>query len=155
MRMANDFDAELDSIFSERETRSANARLEVARQTAATTAFAKAWDRLRTNVVVPVFTEAVSALSRREVTASVERLDHGVGLYFHLNPVRSARGRERDGQPYFAILADASSQLVSFESNRSGASRGEDIGYLPLDEVNADTVRAKLLTLIRELFSNR
>jgi hypothetical protein len=153
--MANDFDAEIDSIFSEREARSANARREVARQTAATAAFAKTWDRLRTNVVVPIFTQAVGSLGRRGVTAGIGELDRGVGLYFHVNPVRSARGRERDGQPYFAVLADASTQLVSFERNRSGVGRGDDIGALPLDEVDADTVKARLLTLIRELFSDR
>jgi hypothetical protein len=153
--MANDFDAEIDSIFSEREARSANARREVARQTAATAAFAKAWDRLRINVVVPVFTQAVSALGRRGVKAAIGELEHGVGLYFHVNAVRSARGRERDGQPYFAVLADASTQLISFERNRSGVGRGDDIGDLPLDEVDADTVKARLLTLIRELFSDR
>ena len=155
VHMASDFNAELDSIFSEREARSANARRELARQTAATAAFAKGWDGLRTNVVVPVFTEAVSALGRRKVMASIEKLDQGVGLYFRLNAVRSGRGREHDGQPYFAILPNARSQLVSFERNRSGVGRGEDIGDLPLDEVDADTVRAKLLTLIRELFSDR
>jgi hypothetical protein len=153
--MASDFNAELDSIFSEREARGASARREVARQTAATAAFAKGWDELKTNVAVPVFTEVVSALGRREVMASIEKLDHGVGLYFHLNAVRSGRGRERDGQPYFAILANVRSQLVSFERNRSGMGRGEDLGDLPLDEVDADTVRAKLLTMIRELFSDR
>jgi hypothetical protein len=104
---------------------------------------------------VPVFTEIVSALGRREVMASIEKLDQGVGLYFHLNAVRSGRGRERDGQPYFTILANVRSQLVSFERNSSGVGRGEDLGDLPLDEVDADTVRAKLLTLIRELFSDR
>jgi hypothetical protein len=153
--MVNDFDAELDSIFSEREARSANARREVARQTAATAAFAKAWDRLRTDVVVPVFTQAVGALGRRGVTAGIGELDLGVGLYFHVNAVRSGRGRERDGQPYFAVVADASTQLVSFEHNRSGVGRGDDIGDLPVGEVDADTVKAKLLTLIRELFSDR
>jgi hypothetical protein len=153
--MANDFNAELDSIFIEREARRANARREVARQIAATEAFAKGWDGLRTNVVVPVFTEVVSALGRREVMASIEKLDQGVGLYFHLNAVHSGRGRERDGQPYFTILANVRSQLVSFERNSSGVGRGEDLGDLPLDDVDADTVRAKLLTLIRELFSDR
>jgi hypothetical protein len=153
--MVNDFNAELDSIFSEREARRANTRREVARQIAATAAFAKGWDGLLTNVVVPVFTEVVNALGRREVMASIEKLDQGVGLYFHLNAVRSGRGRERDGQPYFTILVNVRSQLVSFERNRSGLGRGEDLGDLPLDEVDADTVRAKLLTLIRELFSDR
>jgi hypothetical protein len=153
--MANDFNAELDSIFSEREARSANARRELARETAAAAAFAKGWDGLRTNVVVPVFTQAVSALGRKEVMASIEKLDHGVGLYFHLNAVRSGRGREHDGQPYFAILPNVRSELVSFERNKSGVGRGEDLGDLPLDEVDADTVRAKLLTMIRELFSDR
>jgi hypothetical protein len=153
--MANDFDAELDSIFSERAARSADARREVARQTAATAELAKARDQLRTNIVVPVFTEVVGALGRRGVTASIGELDRGVALYFHVNAVRPGRGRERDGQPNFAILIDASSQRVSFERNCSGVGRGEDIGDLPLDEVDAETIRAKLLTLIRELFSNR
>jgi hypothetical protein len=154
--MVNDFDTELDSIFSEREARSANARRELARQTAATAAFAKAWDRLRTDVVVPVFNQAVSALGRRGVTADIGELNHGVGLYFHVNAVHSARGRrERDGQPYFGVLADASTQLVSFECNKSGVGRGDDIGDLPFSEVDADTVKARLLTLIRELLSDR
>ena len=153
--MVNDFDAELDSIFSEREARGANARREVARQTAATAAFAKAWDRLRTDVVVPVFNQAISALGRRGVTADIGELDHGVGLYFHVNAIRSGRGRERDGQPYFAVLADASTQLVSFERNKSGVGRGDDFGDLPFNEVDSNTVKARLLTLIRELFSDR
>ena len=153
--MPDQFDAELDSIFNERAARSAKARQEVARQTAATAAFAKAWDQLRTTVVVPVFNEAAAALGRKGVTADIGELDHRVCLYFHVNAVRSARGRERDGQPYLAVLADANTQLVSFERNRSGVGRGDDIGDLPLDEVDTDTVKARLLTLIRELFSDR
>jgi hypothetical protein len=153
--MTNEFDAELDSIFSEREARKEKARGEVARQTAQTAAFAKAWDQLRTKVVVPVFKQAAGALGRRGVTADIGELDHGVGLYFHVNAVRPVRGRERDGQPYLAVLADASTQLVSFERNKSGVGRGDDIGELPLAEVNADTVKAKVLMLTRELFSDR
>ena len=138
--MVNDFEAELDSIFSERAARSANVRREVARQTAATAAFAKAWDRLRTDVVVPVFNQAVIALGRRGVTADIGELDHGVGLYFHVNAIRSGRGRERDGQPYFGVLADASTQLVSFERNKSGVGRGDDFGDLPFNEVDRKSV---------------
>jgi hypothetical protein len=71
--MANDFDAELDSIFSEREASNAKARREVAQQTAATAAFAKAWDQFCTNVVMPVFNQAAAALGRRGVTADIGR----------------------------------------------------------------------------------
>jgi hypothetical protein len=147
--MPNEFDTELDSIFSEREARNVKALQEVARQTAATASFAQAWDQLRANVVVPVFNQAALALARRGVTAGIGELEHGVCLYFKVNAVRSARGRERDGQPYLAVLADANTQLVSFERNRSGAGRGDEIGELPLDKVDADSVRARLLTLIR------
>jgi hypothetical protein len=153
--VAKDFDAELDSIFSEREARNAKARQEVAQQTAATAAFAKAWDQLRINVVVPAFNEAAGALVRRGVTADIGELDHGVGLYFHVNAPRLARGRERDGQPYFAVFADANTQRVRFERNSSGVGRAEGIADIPLGEVDTDTVKAKLLTLIRELFSTR
>lgn len=153
--MAKDFDAELDAIFSEREARSAKAREEVAQQIAATAAFAKAWDQLRTSVVVPVFNEAASALARRGVTADIGKLDNGVCLYFHVNAAHSARGRERDGQPYLAVLADANTQRVHFERNRSGVGSGDGIGDIPLAELDGDTVKARLLTLIRELFSER
>ena len=153
--MANDFDDALDAIFTEREARSENARREVARKTEAVAAFAKAWNELRTNIVVPVFIDAVGALGRKGVTASIGELGHGVGFYIHVNAVRAGRGRERDGQPYFAILVDASTQLVRFERNRAGVGSGEDIGDLPLEEVDANIIRARLLTLIRELFSDR
>jgi hypothetical protein len=153
--MATEFDTELDSIFSDREARNAKALQEVARQTAATASFTQAWDQLRANVVVPVFKQAARALARRGVTADIGELDQGVCLYFHVNAVRPARGRLHDGQPYLAVLADANTQLVSFERNRSGVGRGDEIGELPLDKVDADSVKARLLTLIRELFSDR
>jgi hypothetical protein len=153
--MANDFDAELDAIFNEREARNAKARQELAQQTAATAAFAKAWDQLRTKVVVPAFNDMAGALARRGVTADIGELDHGVCLYFHVNAARSARGRERDGQPYLAVLADANTQRVRFERNRSGVGRGDDNGDIPLHEVDTDSVKARVLTLIRELFSER
>jgi hypothetical protein len=153
--MANDFDAEVDSIFSEREARNAKARQEAAQQIAATAAFAKAWDQVRTGVVVPAFNEAASALARKGVTTDVGKVDHGVRLYFHVNAVHSARGREREGQPYLAVVADANTQRVHFERNRSGLGPGDGIGDMPLDEVGADGVKAKLLSLIRELFSDR
>jgi hypothetical protein len=153
--MANDFDAELDSIFSERDARNAKARQELAQQTAATAAFAKAWDQLRSNVVMPAFKEAAGALARRGVTADIGELDHGVCLYIHVNAARSAKGRERDGQPYLAVFADANTQRARFERNRSGVGRGDGIGDIPLDEVDTDTVKARVLTLIRELFSER
>jgi hypothetical protein len=153
--MANDFDAELDSIFSEREARNAKARQELAQQSAATAAFGKAWDQLRIKVVVPAFNEAAGALARRGVTADIGELDHGVCLYVHVNAARPARGRERDGQPYLAVLADANTQRVRFERNRSGVGRGDGIGDIALDEVDTDSVKAKVLTLIRELFNER
>jgi hypothetical protein len=153
--MAKDFDGELDSIFSEREARTAKARHEAAQQTAATAAFANAWDQLRTSVVVPAFNEAAGALARRGVTADIGKLDHGVCLYLHVNAAHSARGREREGQPYLAVLAEANTQRVHFERNMSGVGRGDGIGDMALDEVDADTVKAKLLTLIRDLFSER
>lgn len=153
--MTKDFDAELESIFSERETRNAKARQQLAQQNAATAAFATAWDQLRTSVVVPAFNEAVGALARKGVTTDVGKLDHGVCLYFHVNAAHSARGRGREGQPYLAVLADANTQRVHFEHNSSGVGRGEGIGDMPIDEVGTDTVKSKLLTLIRYLFSER
>jgi hypothetical protein len=153
--VAKDFDAELDSIFSEREARNAKARQEAAQQTAVTAAFAKAWDHSRINVVVPAFNEAAGALARRGITADIGALDHGVCLYFHVNAPRVGRGHERDGQPYLAVFANANTQRVRFERNSTGVGRGDGIGDIPLDEVDTDTVKAKVLTLIRELFSER
>ena len=153
--MASDFDAQVDAIFGEREARNVKARQEAAQQIAATAAFAKAWDQLRTNVVVPAFNEAAGALARKGVTTDVGKLDHGVCLYFHVNAVHSARGHEREGQPYLAVVADANTQRVHFERNRSGVGRGDGIGDMSLDEVGADAVKDKLLSLIRELFSDR
>ena len=152
--MANDFEAELDSIFSEREARVVKARQQVAQQTAATAAFAKAWDELRTSVVVPAFNEAAGALARRGVKADIGELDYGVRLYLHVNAVHLGRGRERDGQPYLAVRADANTQRIHFERNMSGLGRSDGIGDMPFDEVDADTVKTKSLTLIRNLFSD-
>ena len=152
--MANDFDAELDSIFSEREARIVETRQQVARQTAATAAFAKAWDRLRASVVVPALNEAAGALARRGVKAEIGELDYGVRFYLHVNAVHLGRGREREGQPYLTIRADANTQRIHFERSMSGLGRSDGIGDMPFDEVGADTVKTKALTLIRNLFSD-
>jgi hypothetical protein len=152
--MANDFDAELDSIFGEREARVVKARQQVAQQTAATAAFAKAWDQLCTGVVMPAFNEIAGALARRGVKADIGELDYGVRLYLHVNAVHLGRGRERDGQPYLAIRADASTQRIHFERSMSGLGRSDGIGDMPFDEVDADTVKTKSLMLIRNLFSD-
>ena len=153
--MAKDFDDELDSIFTEREARTVKARQQVDQQVAATAAFANAWDQLRTSVVVPAFEEAVGALARKGVKADIGKLDHGICLYLHVNAVHSARRREREGQPYLAVRVDANTQRIHFEQNRSGVGRGDAIGDMPFDEVDTDTIKAKLLTLIRDLFSDR
>jgi hypothetical protein len=153
--MTKDFDAELNSIFSEREARNAKARQEAAQHTAATAAFAKAWDQLRTHVVGPALDEAVGALARKGVTADIGKVDNGVCLYVHVSEARLARGRDRDGQPYLAVVANANTQRVRFERNNSGVGRGDGIGDIPLDEVDTDMVKTKVLTLIRDLFSER
>ena len=66
-------------------------------------------------------------------------------VHFHLDTMSVGPG----------VLADAGTRLVSFERNKSGVGRGDDFGDLPFNEVDADSVKARLLTLIRELFSDR
>jgi hypothetical protein len=151
--MAKDFDAELDSIFSERETRQAKARHEAAQKTAATAAFEKAWNQLRTNVVMPALSAAADALAQKGVKAGVGDIDHGVCLYIHLNDERLARGHGHEGQPYLAVVANVNTQRIRFERNVSGSGRGDGLGDMLVDEIDIDTVKAKALTLIRELFS--
>jgi hypothetical protein len=152
--MAKDFDAELDSIFSERETRNAKARQEAAEQTAATAAFEKAWAHLRANVAMPALSEAAAALAKKGVKADVVDLDHGVGLYIHVNDERLGRGRGHDGQPYLSVVATAGTQRIRFERNISGSGRADGLGDMPVGEVDIETVKAKALTLIRELFGS-
>ena len=152
--MAKDFDAEIDSIFTEREARRAKARQEADQQIAATAAFEKSWAQSRANVVIPALSAAAAALAQKGVKADVVDLDHGVCLYIHVNDERLGRGRGHEGQPYLSVVANANTQRIRFERNVSGSGRGDGLGDTPAGAIDIDAVKAKALTLIRELFGS-
>jgi hypothetical protein len=149
--MAKDIGQELDSIFAHHKARVAQARDEAAGKGAAEENFGQAAAVCLASVIVPALQQMAQALNERGVAARV--LTEGDDARIDIPVSRHARlGHGHGGYPYLRARPDRQSRRICFERNTSDARGGNVLGDYAVAEVNAESVKAMVMDLVRALY---
>ena len=149
--MSRDIEQELDAIFAHHNARVARARNEAVGKTAAEDDFQQAATVCLASVITPAFRHMAEALKQRGVAARVPleggeaRIDIPVSRHARL-------GFGFGGYPYLRARPDRQTRRIHFERNTSDGRGGNGIGDYTIAELNAESVKAMVIDLVRELY---
>lgn len=151
-----DFDDEISKIFDARNEREQQQKLLAEKTRAEREVAREAFMSFRDAVVVPVFESVAKTLEGRGVTARVEKDEDARLPGIKITMLRNG-DNERGGNiiPALAIHWDGSDEVRFHKSSGSpsGGSMSGGDGSMKMAEVSQDTIRGKLLTIIRESFA--
>ena len=149
--MGKDIEQELDAIFAHHNVRVAQARSEAAGRTAAEQSFDEAAAACFAAVITPALQQMAEALNHRGVAARVQA--DGSGTRIDIPVSRHARlGYGHGGYPYLRARPERQTQRIQFERNVSDGRGGSAIGDVAIADVNAGSVKALVLDLVRVLY---
>jgi hypothetical protein len=150
--MPRDIERELDEIFTHHKARVAEARgVTAARTAAAAEDFSQAAAACLADVIIPALQQMAEALRQRGVAARV--LSDGHEARIDIPVSRHARlGVGHGGYPYVRARPDRHSRRIHFERNTTDGRGGNALGDCAIAEVSADSVKALVLELVRELY---
>ena len=149
--MPKDIERELDAIFSHHDARVAQARRETAGKGTAEEQFALAAASCISGVIAPALEQMAAALQQRGVAARVLTEEGGVRIDIPVS--RHARlGVGHGGYPYLRARGDRQTRRLHFERNTTDARGRNAIGDYPIEEVDAELVKALVVDLVRVLY---
>lgn len=151
--MAKDIEEELDAILAHHKTRVAQSRNEAAGKSAAEEDFSQAATVCLARVITPAFQQMAQALNERGVAARVPT--DGSDARIDIPVSRHARiGHGLGGYPYLRARADRQTRRIHFERNTSDSRGSSAVGDYTITEVNAESVRAMVMDLVRALYGS-
>ena len=150
--MAEDIEKELDAILAAYEARVQKG--EAAAGTKAAHAFVQAATDSLTRVIRPALHEMEHALSKRNVAAKVVADRISARIYIPCPRGSCPPGYGIMGIPYVLATLDCGNHRIHFERNTSGGGAGSGVGDYATVEIDADLVKAKVMTLVQAIYGS-
>ena len=152
--MAEDIEKELDAILAgyKARVRQEKGRAPTDRKTEK--AFVEAATDCFTRVIRPALHEMEQALSKRNVAAKVIGEGISARIYIPCPPNSCPEGYGIVGIPYVLATVDCRNHSIHFERNTAGGGAGSGVGDYTAADIDADLVKAKVMTLVQAIYGS-